>query len=1256
MGKRGAVRVEVLERRALLSIEPLDTTFGSGGNAEFPYFAADSFDQAHSVVAMPDGRSIVAGNSLDAAIELLRLNADGEPDPTFGRNGRVYTKPAGAPYGVVDVLLQADGKIVAISDGPSLAVRFEANGRIDTSFGQAGLVPRDSRVGWVTAGAIDAEGRIAILSAYQLNPNSPRDVGVTRLNPDGSLDTSFGTRGVNGAGLVTVDFGLESIFPRDIEVDAQGRTLVACNRGIARLDANGLLDRTFADGGKLGLAAAEFGATTSIRAIEVVAQDEILVAAESENGEPAAKLARFSAEGQLDRAFANDAIYQVSQSRIWGLVQSPGGELLLGVSRDQGTLIRLTPEGTRDESFAVAGTLANNELLPGIADLVALADNRVVVASSTGTGDFLVSRALPSGVPDPGFGSGGAAIVNFGEPANEDLRRSWSSSDGSLYLLRNGGVLTGQELIRYRADGRIDLSFDYEPIAGTSIMGGHSYADGRTELLLADRQSNRCLQHLLPNGAPDAQFGSAGLAKLDIPAGYIAGVYDIDSQGRVVLALVANAAARVARFLSDGSPDVAFGSGGVAAVSTSVPTGVKVCPDGKIAFLVPEDVGGKTYPALLKLRPDGSLDNGFGTSGKAWIRSPDSGITFPSSVFGVDASGRLIVGGSSGYKDIGISLELVAVQPNGTIDRTFGDDGFVLMPLSKPGQPTASITSLLIRPDQSVVVGGALVQTDIEQQGLAILFDPFGRPVQQFGTQGVAHLGSIDYVNAVLLGPGDTIVVAGERVETQPYAHSTAALARYFVGAALAVRTDELPSTENAAPGYASMGSFTIERSGDLSQPLELPYSLAGTATLGADYWLPADRFVIPAGQASLTIPVHAMDDRFAEGDELVQFTFDRVPDGYRLVSGTVATVTLRDDDAPDRFEPNDSIGTAARIGPTTSLTNLSLHTETDQDYFRVRAEFGGYLHVQLGTGAAPGKPDLELLDSSGVGVSTLSGTAANGSIFKLLIPGDYYIHLKSGPAPSYTLDVRLQRFSTVIGRHVFYKGSIFDASAPRAINSPADNAIAPDKTALQPGESATAANIIGASKGINGLIVDLAGLPAALTHQDLAFRFAKANGGTLAWETIVQPGYEIRANGGVSGADRLELSWPELAGYKNGWMEITIPANPITGLAQAEVFYFGSLVGDTGGAVAVDASDLVRVRNGIGSGLADLSNPRDVNRDGRINASDLVLVRNNVGRALPPRPSGPAAIFANGRLRPITRANARETDKDSATPLPASR
>jgi ELWxxDGT repeat protein len=215
-----------------------------------------------------------------------------------------------------------------------------------------------------------------------------------------------------------------------------------------------------------------------------------------------------------------------------------------------------------------------------------------------------------------------------------------------------------------------------------------------------------------------------------------------------------------------------------------------------------------------------------------------------------------------------------------------------------------------------------------------------------------------------------------------------------------------------------------------------------------------------------------------------------------------------------------------------------------------------------------------------------------------------------------------------VAGRYVFYNNSAFDGRDPAA-NADDDAAIATGKRALLPGQDGTAAHSTGYTRGINGVMIDVAGLPAGavLTADDFEFR-ARLRGAP-AWSKGPEPRtVSVRRGDGASGSDRLTLVWDDfVAGgggagtaVADGWLEITVKANARTGLTTPDVFRFGNLRGDTGGpgTPGIDARDLLGTRAAIGS-RGEASDAFDHNRDGRVNVLDLVVVRSSLSNELAP-------------------------------------
>lgn len=204
---------------------------------------------------------------------------------------------------------------------------------------------------------------------------------------------------------------------------------------------------------------------------------------------------------------------------------------------------------------------------------------------------------------------------------------------------------------------------------------------------------------------------------------------------------------------------------------------------------------------------------------------------------------------------------------------------------------------------------------------------------------------------------------------------------------------------------------------------------------------------------------------------------------------------------------------------------------------------------------------------------------------------------------------------SRVVARHTFYNNSAFDGNDPAA-NRPDDAAIARDKKALLPGGTAELSNYAGYSRGINGIMVDIAAAAGVPTADDFQFKVG-SDDNAKGWVLAPQPtSVTVRENEGLGGSDRVTLIWDDNL-IQNQWLQVTVLPGGNTGLAEADVFYFGNAIGDCGDSAThakVNAVDMLAARDNPRTFLdpAPIDFPFDFDRDGRVNAVDMLIARNN--------------------------------------------
>jgi hypothetical protein len=221
---------------------------------------------------------------------------------------------------------------------------------------------------------------------------------------------------------------------------------------------------------------------------------------------------------------------------------------------------------------------------------------------------------------------------------------------------------------------------------------------------------------------------------------------------------------------------------------------------------------------------------------------------------------------------------------------------------------------------------------------------------------------------------------------------------------------------------------------------------------------------------------------------------------------------------------------------------------------------------------------------------------------------------------------------AAVAGRYVFYNRSSFDGN-DGAATAGDDAAIPSGKAALLPGQSRSAANYTSYARGLNGLMVDVANLPAGdLSGADFSFKAGNDNA-PAGWVDAPGPlSLTIRRGAGTGGSDRVTLVFADGA-IKDQWLQVTVKANPRTGLAAPDVFYFGNLIGeanDSATSAIVNALDVAAVKRALGRIGQDVNQAIDFDHDGRVNALDLAAARGRLGKSLSlnAAPVAPAAAF----------------------------
>jgi hypothetical protein len=207
-----------------------------------------------------------------------------------------------------------------------------------------------------------------------------------------------------------------------------------------------------------------------------------------------------------------------------------------------------------------------------------------------------------------------------------------------------------------------------------------------------------------------------------------------------------------------------------------------------------------------------------------------------------------------------------------------------------------------------------------------------------------------------------------------------------------------------------------------------------------------------------------------------------------------------------------------------------------------------------------------------------------------------------------------------VVNSKIYHRGSSFANQSVQA-------ALDTSKVIAKSGATAQTlsyANLINTTRGINGLVFDVAGLAASsLTAADFGFRMSptgaynESENAPSSWAAAPEPTLIDVTPGTSTTPARVRLEWANNA-IANRWLQIRLLANANTGLVSPEVYYVGHLYGEVnaasgGGVFTVTTADVTAIRPFVG-GQASVSSIYDLDKNGVVSTADITSMRPRVG------------------------------------------
>jgi len=347
-----------------------DAAFGASGIVTSDMSASDGLC---AVAVQSDNKIVVAGTVYingHGKFIVMRYLSDGSVDNTFGNSGSVITVVGSVDAGAAAtcMVIQPDGKIVV--GGAKYAVgqttyhsfglvRYNTDGTLDTTFGNAGIV-------------IVGSGRIP--QSLALLPNGKILIGGQSTTTSSGYDFILSCINSNGVGLnfdVTTNFnGIGGGALKDIAIQPDGKIVAVgiarpgtsnFDFAMARYNSSGTLDTSFGTGGKI---VTDFeNSDDSANAVIIQNDNKILVVGSSYYITQSFAVARYSSNGSLDQTFDDDGkvlTYIASRSGAGAVLLQTGGKILVGgsssidVTISNFTLVRYNGTPLSDSDFTVS--------------------------------------------------------------------------------------------------------------------------------------------------------------------------------------------------------------------------------------------------------------------------------------------------------------------------------------------------------------------------------------------------------------------------------------------------------------------------------------------------------------------------------------------------------------------------------------------------------------------------------------------------------------------------------------------------------------------------------------------------------------------------------------------------------------------------------------------------------------------------------------------------------------------------------------
>ncbi len=405
----------------------------------------------------------------------------------------------------------------------------------------------------------------------------------------------------------------------------------------------------------------------------------------------------------------------------------------------------------------------------------------IVVFIFAASFQFPINSYAQDGSLDVSFGSSGKVVTPIGSGDDEGISLA-IQSDGKIVVAGNSttGSNNNFAIARYNTNGTLDLSFGTGGKLTTDF--GSNYDDCRSVAIQSDGKIvasgsshngtnwDIALARYNTDGTPDLSFGSGGKLTTDFAINNDYGfAMAIQGDGKIVVTGISETSTTyhdfgIARYNTNGTLDLSFDTDGKVTtpigIDNDTPRSIAIQSDGKIVVAGYSVIGDDMYFAMVRYNSNGSLDTGFDNDGKLTTTFGNDGDYAMSVAIQSDA--KIVVAGFSYILANNVTRDIALARYNsdGTLDNSFDTNGMLT---TKFGIYDEEGFSVAIQSNGKILVAG-YSNNGAKNNFALIRYNINGALDLSFDTDGklTTAIGSAnDEVHSVAIQSDGKIVVAG---------------------------------------------------------------------------------------------------------------------------------------------------------------------------------------------------------------------------------------------------------------------------------------------------------------------------------------------------------------------------------------------------------------------------------------------------------------------------------------------------------------